>query len=373
MRLLSVIGARPQFVKAAVVSRAIRNANERQDGVLLEETVLHTGQHFDHLMSDIFLKEFNLKVDHNLEVQETTHGRMTARMLEGIEDHLLRLRPDMVILYGDTNSTLAGALAAAKLHIPVAHVEAGLRSYNMAMPEEINRIVADRLSTWLFCPTISAVENLQKEGIGISAGTEGSQTVHVVGDVMYDAFLAYTQSANALTPEVSTLLEECSGGFYLATVHRQENTNSEQRLRAIFTALNELAREHPVVLPLHPRTQKVLEEQKLDLGMVRTIDPVGYPDMLALLGRCKAVLTDSGGLQKEAFFMKKPCVTLREETEWVELVEGGYNVLGGATAEEILSATRRMCDQRMDWTAKPYGDGHAGDNIVDTLLQVRHP
>ena len=372
MKLLSVIGARPQFVKAAVVSRAIRKANERRSDVVLEETVLHTGQHFDHLMSDIFLKEFNLNVDHNLEVQEVTHGRMTARMLEGIEDHLLRLRPDVVLLYGDTNSTLAGALAAAKLHIPVAHVEAGLRSYNMAMPEEINRIVADRLSTWLFCPTNSAVENLQKEGIGVAAGTGISQTVHVVGDVMYDAFLAYTQSACAPTPEVKSLLDECAGGFYLATVHRQENTDSGQRLRAIFTALSELGKECAVVLPLHPRTKKVLEEQKLDLGTVRTIDPVGYPDMLALLGRCKAVLTDSGGLQKEAFFMKKPCITLREETEWVELVEGGYNVLGGDTAEEILSAARRMCAQRMDWTAEPYGDGHTGDNIVDTLLRDRH-
>ena len=189
---------------------------------------------------------------------------------------------------------------------------------------------------------------------------------------MYDAFLTYAQFAYTPTPTMETLLEECPEGFYLATVHRQENTNSKQRLRTIFTALNELARERPVVLPLHPRTKKVLEEQKLALGSVRTIEPVGYPDMLALLGRCKAVLTDSGGLQKEAFFMKKPCITLREETEWVELVEGGYNVLGGTTTEEILSASRRMCAQHMDWTTKPYGDGHAGDKIVDALLQARH-
>jgi len=279
---------------------------------------------------------------------------------------MLEEKPDIVLVYGDTNSTLAGALAAAKLHIPVAHVEAGLRSFNMQMPEEVNRILTDRISSWLFCPTETAVSNLEREGAGAWPGV----MVHNVGDVMYDAALFYRQRAVA-GPVVAELLERYQDGFYLATVHRQENTDNSQRLTSIINALEEIAERVPVVLPLHPRTRKHLTEIGLDIDNVTCIEPVGYFDMICLLDNCRAVFTDSGGVQKEAYFFHKPCITLRDETEWVELVEHRFNCLVGAEREKIIGAEQKFIQQARDYSIPMYGDGTAGEKIVDTLLSTR--
>jgi len=284
-------------------------------------------------------------------------------MLEALEELLLNEQPDLVMVYGDTNSTLAGALAAAKLHIPVAHVEAGLRSFNMSMPEEINRILTDRVSQWLFCPTETAVKNLEKEG----ATYWPKAQVHNVGDVMYDAALFYRELA---VPDqlVASLLEQYQDGFYLATVHRQENTDDLNRLRNIMMALEEIAERVPVILPLHPRTRKYLREAGLHLQNVCCIEPVGYFDMVCLLDQCQAVFTDSGGVQKEAYFFHKTCITLREETEWVELVEHGYNTLVGADKERICQAELDLKRFKVDNWETLYGNGDAGYRIINKLL-----
>lgn len=351
-RILTIIGARPQFIKASVVSRAIQQADD------IEEIVLHTGQHFDSNMSDIFFNQLGIpEPDIRLDVHGGNHGDMTGRMLAKIEEALLERRPDRVLVYGDTNSTLAGALAAAKLHIPVAHVEAGLRSFNMAMPEEINRILTDQVSDRLFCPTEAAVRNLAAEGF-----TNKPARVLQVGDVMQDSALLFAKMA--VKPNVGELPEQ----FILATLHRAENTDNAERLSNIVLALNELHNTlAPVVLPLHPRTRQLIAQQGLDLK-VQVIDPVGYFEMVWLLEHARLVLTDSGGVQKEAFFFGKACVTMRDQTEWVELVEVGANELVGADKKRIVEAAMRHFGSRVQDTQKLYGGGKAAQRIVSDLI-----
>ncbi len=367
MKILTVVGARPQFIKAAVVSRSIAKYNkEASDREQIEELLVHTGQHYDENMSDVFFREMQIpKPSYHLGVGGGTHGAMTGRMLEAIERLLVKERPDLVMVYGDTNSTLAGALAAAKLHISVAHVEAGLRSFNMNMPEEINRILTDRVSQLLFCPTETAVINLEKEG----ASQWPNAKVHNVGDVMYDAALYYRERAKP-GPVVSSLLNQYQGGFYLATVHRQENTDDLIRLRSIMTALENIAERVPVILPLHPRTRIYLSGMELHLQNLCFIEPVGYFDMVCLLNQCRAVFTDSGGIQKEAYFFHKPCITLRDETEWVELVKHGYNTLVGADSDKIIDAERHFIAKARDFSIPLYGDGNAGERILNIIKNI---
>ncbi|MDI6796369.1 MAG: UDP-N-acetylglucosamine 2-epimerase (non-hydrolyzing) [Desulfatibacillaceae bacterium] len=378
MKLLTIIGARPQFIKAAAVSRAIRQHNEDSGPLTkLDEVVVHTGQHYDRNMSAVFFEEMEIQEpDYSLDIHDSSHGAMTGRMLAKIEEVLLNEKPDTVLVYGDTNTTLAGALAAAKLHIPVAHVEAGLRSFNRKMPEEINRVMADHLASVLFCPTDAAVKNLAAEGI--SQGKPGVAVVRT-GDVMLDAALYYSKKsagrASLFAPESPwrKKLEDAKDrkGFALATVHRAENTDDPERLEGIFAALGQIASDMPVVLPLHPRTRKMLAAgNSKGLGNhtnLWMLEPVGYFDMLELLKNCCLVLTDSGGLQKEAFFFKKPCVTLRDETEWVELVENRANVLAGACARTIVEAANTMLKRKVDFDMPLYGSGQAGLLMAKTL------
>ncbi len=338
--LLSVVGARPQFIKAAPVSRALRACSG------LREVLVHTGQHFDPAMSDVFFDELDLaKPDYHLGISGGTHGAMTGRMIVALEELAISVKPDAFVIFGDTNSTLAAAVVAAKLFVPIAHVEAGLRSF-IPIPEEINRVMADRVSRWLFCPTETAVRNLAAEGI-----REG---VHHIGDVMYDTVMMMKERAR----ERSTILAKLGlspGGYDLATIHRAENTDSAEALAAVVNYLNDSAQRIPVVLPLHPRTRQAAERFRIDLSKLRIVDPVGYLDMTALLANCRVVLTDSGGLQKEAYFHKKPCVTLREATEWVETIETGWNRLW--RGPDYLP--RRDNDS--------YGDGRAGQRIAEIL------
>lgn len=369
MKIVTVVGARPQFIKAAVVSRAIASYNtEHGTGIL--EFIVHTGQHYDHNMSDVFFEEMRIPQPHyHLGINDCTHGAMTGRMLEEIEKVLMREKPDVVIVYGDTNSTLAGALASSKLHIPVAHVEAGLRSFRMDMPEEINRIMTDRISDFLFCPTETAVRNLASEGITGGAKRLPRPPVVVnVGDVMYDATLFYRKISKP-TERVEALFSEVGNNFYLATLHRAENTDDRDRLRNIIEAFHEISKMTPVVLPLHPRTLKMVKQYGLSLNGVRVLEPVGYFDMLTLLDNCKAVFTDSGGLQKEAYFFHKPCITLRDETEWVELVEHGFNRVVGAEREKIIEAGKGIATEGNDYTLALYGYGDTGDKVVQLLTQ----
>lgn len=358
-KVVSVVGARPQFIKAAVVSRA-RAALAARGEAAFDEVILHTGQHFDENMSEVFFRQMQIpEPARNLGIGGALHGDMTGRMLAALEQALLEARPDAVLVYGDTNSTLAGALAAAKLHIPVAHVEAGLRSFNKKMPEEINRVLTDHVSRWLFCPTTTARGNLLREGIAAESALQ-------TGDVMLDAVLHYSKIAQPSDQTLATAARH-PDGFYLATVHREENADDGARLGGVLAALEELAGRSSVVLPLHPRTAKRLLAFGLSLRRVGVVEPVGYFDMLYLLRKCRAVLTDSGGLQKEAFFFGKPCVTLRDETEWVELVEGGYNVLAGTDRNRILEALALVEHAKLDWGAQLYGRGDAGERIVQRL------
>lgn len=367
MKILTIIGARPQFVKAAVVSRAISAYNQTHSNNAITEVLVHTGQHYDSNMSDIFFTEMRIPhPDYNLGIGGGSHGQMTGKMLAAIEELLLKEKPDALLVYGDTNSTLAGALAAAKLHIPVAHVEAGLRSYNMKMPEEINRVLTDRVSDWLFCPTAAAVENLRTEGIPSLA-----HRVNVlnVGDVMYDAALYYRQTAQPSGP-VRELLSEHGTEFYLATVHRAENTDDSGRLQRIISALDQISATRPVIVPIHPRTRKMLDHYCIKVNHLRLLDPVGYFDMLTLLAGCRGVFTDSGGVQKEAYFFHKPCITLRDETEWVELVDHGFNKLTGADPGRILQVEAEFSTSTPDFAVQLYGDGDAGGRIVEHLASI---
>ena len=356
MKIVTIVGARPQFVKAAPVSRVLRRDHE--------EILVHTGQHYDTMMSDVFFEELDIPPPrYNLQVGSGLHGAQTGAMLERVEAVLLDERPDWVLIYGDTNSTVAGALAAAKLHIPVAHVEAGLRSYNRSMPEELNRIVADHLSTLLLCPSETAVGNLAREGI--TAG------VSVTGDVMADAL----QFAAGRARERSTILRALAlrpREFILATLHRAENTDDPERLRAIAAALHAI--DEPIVLPVHPRTRKVLRDNGVALdsrASVRLIEPLSYFDMVALTESARLVMTDSGGLQKEAYWLGVPCVTLRDETEWIETVQAGWNTLAGADTEAIVRTVRTLKPP----AARPplYGDGRAAARVCAALAAASAP
>lgn len=373
MKIASIVGARPQFIKAATVSRSIAGsiagaARDSRPHALVTETLIHTGQHYDANMSEVFFRDLDIPEPHyNLGIGGGSHGRNTGRMIEAVEAVLVREQPDWVLVYGDTDSTLAGALAAAKLHIPVAHVEAGLRSYNRIMAEEINRIVADQLSTLLFCPTLAAVENLKKEGFPHQLTTHARQVVVNVGDVMYDAALYYGDRAEEKSRVMQSLTLKPKN-FVLATIHRAENTDDPVRLQNIMAALNRIAGEMPVVLPLHPRTKKKLAMK--DFPAVSFIDPLGYLDMVMLEKNARVIITDSGGVQKEAYFQGVPCVTVRDETEWVELVQAGANLLAETGSEGITQAFQTMKDKTVV-AERFYGSGDSADKIVSALMAMQ--
>ena len=356
-KIVTVLGARPQFIKASVVSHAIRHSDQ------INEVLVHTGQHFDANMSDVFFTELGMqKPDYFLDIHGVGHGAMTGRMLEHVEKVLLTEKPDAVLVYGDTNSTLAGALAAAKLHIPVAHVEAGLRSFNMAMPEEINRILTDRVSHWLFTPTHAATQHLVREGVAPAA-------IEEVGDVMYDVALQHGQRVNS-TGRVLQQLALAPGAYVLATVHRVENTDHPARLQAIVDGLEAVAQKLPVVWPMHPRTRGVLQSMGRLATLspqLRLLDPVGYLDMVQLEKHAAVIATDSGGVQKEAFFFGVPCVTLRDETEWVELVFAGWNRLVPPLSANAVHSALLAAIGSTGKTIEPYGSGNAAQKIVNAL------
>ncbi|ABN57534.1 MULTISPECIES: non-hydrolyzing UDP-N-acetylglucosamine 2-epimerase [Methanoculleus] len=355
MKIASIVGARPQFIKCAPVSRELRNEHE--------EILIHTGQHYDHGMSEVFFEELAIpKPDYNLGIGSGTHGRQTGAMLGAIEDVLEKEKPDVVLVYGDTNSTLAGALAAAKLHVPVAHIEAGLRSFDRGMPEEVNRVLTDHASDLLFCPTETAIRNLGAEGI-----TKG---VHLVGDVMVDA-MNYNRG---IAEERSRILEDVGvepGGYLVVTVHRPSNTDDRENMAAILGALAEAGK--PAVFPVHPRTRKCLGEYGVLAEMpenVRLIEPLGYLDMIRLMAHAEKILTDSGGVQKEAYMLGVPCITLRENTEWVETVEAGWNVLVGAGREKIVDAIRHFSPGSRQ--KEIFGNGNASVLIGKILARSQY-
>lgn len=339
--ILTVVGARPQFIKAAAVSRAISASDD------FREILVHTGQHFDPMMSDVFFAELNIPVPSEcLNINSSSHGVMTGRMLELVEASIIKHKPDWVMVYGDTNSTLAGALAAVKLHVPVIHVEAGLRSFNRRMPEEINRVVVDHISTLLLSPTRAGVENLRTEGI--------VQGVHHVGDVMYDAMLYALEKAQS-RPQLANVIN-FSSDFILATIHRAENTDDLSRLSKLIEFIRKTAAGRPILFPIHPRTRRALLRSNINTADLSLIDPVGYLDMAQLLASCELVMTDSGGLQKEAYFARRPCITLRDETEWVETIESGWNRLW---TQPHWSQPRSRIDE--------YGNGFAARAVLDAV------
>ena len=359
MKIVTVLGARPQFIKASVVSAEIARRST------IEEVVIHTGQHFDANMSSVFFAELGMAdPKYHLGIHGGHHGEMTARMLERIEQILIEEKPDALLVYGDTNSTLAGALAAVKLHIPVAHVEAGLRSFNMRMPEEINRILTDRVSTWLFAPTDVAVTHLHREGLN-------AESIHEVGDVMYDAALHHGARAAESGHNGVAGLALPPSGYVLVTAHRAENTDDARRLRTILDAVMRVGRQMPVLWPLHPRTRGVLRSAdllSLAENQVIIVEPLGYLDMVSAERNAAVIATDSGGVQKEAFFHGVPCVTLREETEWVELVSAGWNRLAPPNdAEQVANTIIAACGTR-GAPVEPYGDGHAAEKVVACLV-----
>lgn len=360
MKIVTVLGARPQFIKAAAVSKAFSvNGN-------IEEVIVHTGQHYDENMSEVFFQELDFgRPVYNLGIGSGPHGRQSGRMLEAIECVLLEVAPDWVLVYGDTNSTLAGALAAVKLHIQVAHVEAGLRSFKRRMPEEINRVVADHTCDLLFAPTKAAVQNLRYEGLPDSA-------IHQIGDVMYDAAIYYAAKADTHSKVLHTLGLN-NKEYLLATLHRAENTDNLERLLLILDALAQIAKQLPVVLPLHPRTRRILNNAGIVADVsrcIRLIDPLGYLDMMTLEKNARLIATDSGGVQKEAYFHGVPCVTFRETTEWVELIELGWNRLAPPVSPAIvISGLRSGLESTPRCTTMPYGDGHAAERLVRILLR----
>ena len=362
MKVVTIVGARPQFIKAAMVSRAIVEHNRQGATPPVTEEIIHTGQHYDDNMSDIFFRQMQIpKLVANLHAGTGMHGEMTGRMFAQIEKEIVARKPDWVLVYGDTNSTLAGALAAAKLHVPVAHVEAGLRSFNKHMPEEINRILTDHVSSLLFCPTHAAVTNLANEGI--------TRSVHHVGDVMYDAALVFGDIAE----RESNILRDLGlspKGYLLATVHRAENTDDPARLKSILTAFNSLPL--PVILPVHPRTKGKIAELTLnnpqsEFRNPHCIDPVSFLDMVQLEKHARCILTDSGGVQMEAYFHGVPCVTLRDETEWVETVEAGWNQIVGADAKKIIAA---IGCANAGTTIAEYGQGRSSEQVLLYMVGI---
>ena len=382
MKLVTIIGARPQIIKAAALSRAIKNHYADR----IQEVIVHTGQHYDDNMSQVFFDELGIpSPDYNLHVGSASHGVQTARMTEGIEALLIKEQPDFIVLYGDTNSTLAGAVAAAKIHVPIVHIEAGLRSFNKAMPEEINRIVCDHCSTLLFTPTKAGLENLKREGFtinegGVSTGS-GSATidhpkVYHCGDIMYDNSLHFANIAEEKTDIIQRLK---LGGkpFILATIHRDTNTDHPERLSAIFRSILRLSKDCQVVLPLHPRTAKLLktnldeelQKQIFSCPSIKLIPPVSFLEMIALERHAQLVMTDSGGVQKEAYFFKKPCIILRPETEWVEIVETGNAILADADETRIMQAWQHFKDNPPTVFPEIFGDGHAAEFILEKMLE----
>lgn len=352
MKILTILGARPQFIKAGSVSRELSKHKD------IQEIIVHTGQHYDSNMSDIFFQQMKIpKPDYFLGIGGKSHGAMTGQMIEKIEEVALIEMPDWVMVYGDTNSTLAGALVASKLHIKLAHIEAGLRSYNMDMPEEVNRILTDRVSNILFCPTDTAIENLKSEGYE-------SFNCRIIksGDVMQDGAIFY--KSLSLKPNI-----EVQKDFVLCTIHRAENTDNKKRLKSIFKALEKIAEEKEVILPLHPRTKKIIEKENINVNNLTIIEPVGYLEMVWLINNCSLIMTDSGGLQKEAFFFEKQCITLRDETEWIELVSCGVNTLVGADENKILEAYKNSSKfNKENISLDLYGAGKASEKIVKELL-----
>lgn len=362
MKIITILGARPQFIKAGSFSREV--LRQQQAGANIQEVIVHTGQHYDANMSDVFFEEMQIpQPDYSLGIGGKMHGAMTGQMIEKIEEILVLESPDWVMVYGDTNSTLAGAIAASKLHIKIAHVEAGLRSFNMRMPEEVNRILTDRISSILFCPTRTSVNNLNNEGI---KNWKTDPKVSLVGDVMLDGALYYKKLAQP--PQCVDVTRD----FVLCTIHRAENTDDPARLDQIMAAMSEIAHTKQVILPLHPRTKKIIQEGNYNTSDFTIIDPVGYLNMVWLIDNSSLVMTDSGGLQKEAYYFSKPCITLRDETEWVELVESGVNILAGADKDRILAA----CDNTRNHFANGhadlslYGNGQASRRIVDELINT---
>ena len=375
MKLVTIIGARPQIIKAAALSRAIKTYYAGR----IQEVIVHTGQHYDENMSQVFFDELQIpRPAYNLHVGSASHGVQTARMTEGIEEILLKEKPDFIVLYGDTNSTLAGAVAAAKIHVPIVHIEAGLRSFNKAMPEEINRIVCDHCSTLLFSPTLAGVENLKREGFPM--GNDGPYTidnpkVYHCGDIMYDNSLHFAAIAEEKT-DIIRHLELTAKPYILATIHRDTNTDHPERLSAIFRSIIKLSEECQVVLPLHPRTAKLLktnldetlQKQIFSCQNIKLIPPVSFLEMIALERHALLVMTDSGGVQKEAYFFKKPCIILRPETEWVEIVETGNAVLADADEGRIMQAWQHFRGNPPTVFPEIFGDGHAAEFMLEKML-----
>lgn len=351
LKIVTIIGARPQFIKASSLSRELKKCK----GV--KEVIIHTGQHFDNNMSEVFFEQMHIpKPDYYLGIGGKKQGEMTGQMIEKIEEVLIHEKPDCIVVYGDTNSTLAGALAAKKLNIKIAHIEAGLRSFNQLMPEETNRILTDRISDYLFCPTKNAVDNLSNEGFE-SFPCE----VIEVGDIMKDSSLYYKSFAKK--PDI-----DIKDDFILVTIHRAENTNDKTRFKNIIEALEEINKTSQIIVPLHPRSKILLDEMGIKTGFL-TIDPVGYLEMLWLIENCQLIMTDSGGLQKEAYFFKKFCITLRDETEWVELVQSGYNCLVGANKEKIINSYNTY-NKSLLFNNILYGNGKTSEIIVNKLLEL---
>ena len=352
MKIVTIVGARPQFIKAGSLSRQITEYNN------IEEIIVHTGQHYDSNMSDIFFDEMKIpKPNYFLGIGGKSHGAMTGQMIEKIEEVALKENPDWILVYGDTNSTLAGAIVASKLHIKLAHIEAGLRSFNMSMPEEVNRILTDRVSNILFCPTDTAVDNLKKEGFD-------NFNIKIIksGDIMLDGAIFYKSLASK--PNI-----DIENNYILCTIHRAENTDNEDRIRDIFKALNQISKDRQIILPLHPRTKKIIENLKIDTTNLTIIEPVGYLEMVWLINNCSLVMSDSGGLQKEAYFFQKQCITLRNETEWVELVESGFNTLVGANSDKIIESYQNHSKfNTQNSQLNLYGDGEASKKIIEALL-----
>ena len=385
MKIITIIGARPQIIKAAALSRAIRNHYSDR----IQEVIVHTGQHYDDNMSQVFFDELQIpRPDYNLHVGSASHGVQTARMTEGLEALLIKEQPDFIVLYGDTNSTLAGAVAAAKIHVPIVHIEAGLRSFNKAMPEEINRIVCDHCSTLLFTPTKAGLENLKREGFpiddsGVSTGSTTAPTidnpkVYHCGDIMYDNSLYFADIAEEKT-DIIQRLELAGKPFILATIHRDSNTDHPERLNAIFSALIRLSKECQVVLPLHPRTSKLLktnldeslQKQLFASERIHLIPPVSFLEMIALERHALLVMTDSGGVQKESYFFKKPCIILRPETEWVEIVETGNAILVDADEARIMQAWQHFKGNPPTMFPEIFGNGHAAEFMLDKIISCK--